>query len=201
MGGCVSLPDNCVRLRTFRPLDDVELDVIALFQSLVTIQLDCRVVNENIWPVFTSDESVALGVVKPLHLAFVLSHRVLPFLPLNGVDGRMVWGTPTLPTMTRICGQRFIESDEKIHKMRQAGANCAPARAEDIELVDERDLRVLFLALFGDAPRIEQDTAESFAVLDPALFDHFDDLGELDEAEFDVLVGFGVGVAGHKAFS
>ncbi len=79
---CVSLPDDRVRLRTFRPLDDVELDVIALFQSLVTIQLDCRVVNENIWPVFTSDESVALGVVKPLDLAFVLSHRVLPFLPL-----------------------------------------------------------------------------------------------------------------------
>jgi hypothetical protein len=127
MCGCVSLPDNRVRLGAFLPLDDVEFDVIALFQSFVAIQLDCRVVNENIWPVITSDESVALGVVKPLHLAFELSHRVLPFLPLDGVDGRMVWGTPTLPTMTRICGQRFIESDEKIHKIRRAKANCAAA--------------------------------------------------------------------------
>jgi len=110
MGGCVSQPDNCVRLRTFLPLNDVELYVIALFQSLVTIQLDCRVVNENIWPVIASDESVALGVVEPLDLAFVLSHRVLPFLPLDGVGGFREWGTPTLPTMTRDQRQRFIET-------------------------------------------------------------------------------------------
>lgn len=76
MGGRVSLPDNRIRLRTLLPLDDVELHIIALFQSLVTIQLNCRVVDENIWPVITSDESVALGVVEPLDFAFVLSHRV-----------------------------------------------------------------------------------------------------------------------------
>jgi hypothetical protein len=34
--------------------------------------------NENIRPVFTSDESVALGVVEPLDLSLVLSHRFLP---------------------------------------------------------------------------------------------------------------------------
>jgi hypothetical protein len=84
MGGSVSQSDHCIRLRTFLPLDDVELHIIALFQSLVTIQLDCRVVDENIWPVITSDESVALGVVEPLDFAFVLSHRDLPFLPLGG---------------------------------------------------------------------------------------------------------------------
>jgi len=38
--------------------------------------LNCRVVDENIRPVITSDESVALGVVEPLDFAFVLSHRV-----------------------------------------------------------------------------------------------------------------------------
>jgi hypothetical protein len=84
MGGSISQSDDCIRLRTFLPLDDVELHIIALFQSLVTIQLDCRVVDENIWPVITSDESVALGVVEPLDFAFVLSHRGLPFLPLGG---------------------------------------------------------------------------------------------------------------------
>ena len=78
MGGrrSVSQPGNCIRLRTFLPLDDVELDIIALFQRFVTIQLDCRVVNENIRPVITSDESVALGVVEPFDFAFELSHRV-----------------------------------------------------------------------------------------------------------------------------
>src|SRR5439155_24821875 len=75
MGGCVSLPDDCIRLRAFLPLDDVEFHIIALFQSLVAIQLDCRVVNENIWPVVASDESVAISVFEPLHFAFELSHR------------------------------------------------------------------------------------------------------------------------------
>jgi len=75
MGRCISHADNSIRLRAFLPLNDVELNVIALFQRLVTIQLDCRVVNENIRPVITSDESVALGVIEPLDLAFELSHR------------------------------------------------------------------------------------------------------------------------------
>ena len=98
MGGCVSHTDNCIRLRTFLPLDDIELYIIALFQSLVTIQLDCRVVNENIWPVIASDESVALGVVEPLDFDFLLSHRVLTFLPLRGLVGEQ-WnmGKPAHP--------------------------------------------------------------------------------------------------------
>jgi len=38
--------------------------------------------------------------------------------------------------MTLIRDQRFIESSEKIHKMGQAEANCAPACAEDIESIE-----------------------------------------------------------------
>jgi hypothetical protein len=38
--------------------------------------------DEYIRPVFTSDESVALGVVEPLDLPFVLSHRLLLSLGL-----------------------------------------------------------------------------------------------------------------------
>jgi hypothetical protein len=40
-------------------------------------------VDEYIRPIFASDESVALGVVKPLNLSFVLSHSV-PFLFPSG---------------------------------------------------------------------------------------------------------------------
>ena len=76
MGGCISLANNCIRLRAFLSLDDVEFHIVAFFQSFVAVQLNCRVVNENIWPVVASDESVALGVVEPLHFAFELSHRV-----------------------------------------------------------------------------------------------------------------------------
>jgi hypothetical protein len=82
MGG-VPKPDHCIGLGTFLTLNDVELHVIALFQGFVSVQLDCGVVNEYVWPVFTPDESVALGVVKPLDLTFVLSHRLPPSLHLS----------------------------------------------------------------------------------------------------------------------
>ena len=41
--------------------------------------------NENIRPVFASDESIALGVVEPLDLPFVLGHRLLLSLVLRGM--------------------------------------------------------------------------------------------------------------------
>ena len=40
MGGCVLEADYGVRLGTFLTLDDVEFDVIALFQRFVSVQLD-----------------------------------------------------------------------------------------------------------------------------------------------------------------
>ena len=89
MGG-IPEPDDCIGLRTLLALDDVELHVIALFQSFVPIQLDCRVVDEYVWPVFTPDESVAFGVVEPLDLTFVLSHRLPPSLHVRGDGERKV---------------------------------------------------------------------------------------------------------------
>ena len=76
--GTIPKANNGVRLRAFLALDYVELDLVAFFERFVPIQLNRRVVDEYIRPVFTSDESVALGVVKPLHLSLVLSHRFLP---------------------------------------------------------------------------------------------------------------------------
>ena len=89
MGG-VPEPDDRIGLRTLLALDDVELYVIALFQSFVPIQLDCRVVDEYVWPVFTPDESVAFGVVEPLDLSFVLSHRLPPSLHVRSDGERRV---------------------------------------------------------------------------------------------------------------
>jgi len=38
--------------------------------------MDCRVVGEYICPVFTSDESVALGAVEKLNSSFALCHKL-----------------------------------------------------------------------------------------------------------------------------
>jgi len=82
LGGavCCAVPkaNYGICLGALLPLHNVEFNFIAFFQRFVPIQLDCRVVDEYIWSVFTSDESVALGVVEPLDLSFVLSHRFLP---------------------------------------------------------------------------------------------------------------------------
>ena len=83
MGG-VPQSDDRIRLGTFLTLDDIKLDVIALFQRFISVQLDCRVMNEYIRTVFTSDESVALGVIEPLYFAFVLSHRLLLSCAVHG---------------------------------------------------------------------------------------------------------------------
>jgi len=77
VSGCVPEADYGVRLGALLALNDVELNLIALFQSLVPVELDGGIVNEYIRPVIASNESVALGVVKPLDLPFELSHRLL----------------------------------------------------------------------------------------------------------------------------
>jgi hypothetical protein len=84
----VLVTDYCIRLGALLTLNDVELDVIALFQSFVPIQLNGRVVDEYIRSVVASDESITLGVVKPLNLPFVLSHRLPSFFGLAGDTAR-----------------------------------------------------------------------------------------------------------------
>jgi len=77
-GGICPKANHGVCLWPFLTFDYVELDLVAFFERFVSIQLNCRVVDEYIRPVFTSDESVALGVVEPLNLSLVLSHSFLP---------------------------------------------------------------------------------------------------------------------------
>jgi hypothetical protein len=108
--GGVAETENSIRLRTFLALDDVKLDLIALFQCFVAVQLDCRVVNENIGTIIASDESVALGIVEPLDLSFVLSHRLLPFLLVEVLRRRSEKGeSPLNVVMTKKRAERLIE--------------------------------------------------------------------------------------------
>jgi hypothetical protein len=72
------IPYHRVRLRALLSLDDVELDFVAFLQRLVSVHLDCGVMDKHVGPVIASNKSVALSVVEPLDLSSVLSHRLLP---------------------------------------------------------------------------------------------------------------------------
>ena len=95
MGGVIPQANDGIGLRSFLALNDVELHVIALLQGFEALQLYRRVVNEDNWPVVTSDESVALGVIEPLHLAFELSHRDCLSCHLMGLMSEGFGESPT----------------------------------------------------------------------------------------------------------
>ena len=63
----------------------------------------------------------------------------------------------------------------------------------------ERAVSISFF-FFCELASIEQDAGEGLAVHDRALVDHFEHIGQFDEAEFDLLVFFRVCVAGDQAF-
>ena len=70
------------RLRTLLALDDLKFHVIAFRQALVAFAGDAGIMNKYIGPVVASDETVPLGIVKPLHFTFNSSH-VLSFRSLR----------------------------------------------------------------------------------------------------------------------
>ena len=63
---------DLVGLRALGSLDDVELDLIALFEALVPLALNGAVVNEDVRPAVAAEEAVSLCVVKPFYGAFIL---------------------------------------------------------------------------------------------------------------------------------
>ena len=64
---CIFQSDDLVCLRALASLDDVELDLIALFETLISIYLNRAVMHEDVWSAFTTEKAVAFRVVKPLH--------------------------------------------------------------------------------------------------------------------------------------
>jgi len=79
--GCVLLPHDTIRLRTFLTGHNVELDWVAFLERLVTVNLNGGIVNEDIGTIFTTDEAEALCIVEPFDCSLVLmSHRLSSFL-------------------------------------------------------------------------------------------------------------------------
>ena len=54
-------------LQTLGALGHVELHGLAFLQALETARLDCGEMHENIFATLAANESVALGIVKPLY--------------------------------------------------------------------------------------------------------------------------------------
>jgi len=97
-------PVYLVGLRAFAALDDVELDLIALFEALIAIALNGTVVNEDIGSAVTAEEAVTLCVVEPLYCAFILCH--LSQLPFAEMERRVV---ATYLNLTQELGVEFSE--------------------------------------------------------------------------------------------
>lgn len=74
------MADDLISLRTFLTLNDVELYFVALFEALVTVELNCAVVDENVRSIIASYKAVAFCVIEPLDFAFVLRHEPCPSL-------------------------------------------------------------------------------------------------------------------------
>ena len=73
------------RLRTFLALGDLELNLITLLQTFVTLRGNCAVMNKDIRSIRAPDESVSLGVIEPLDGSFQSFHVPPSFRrPLSG---------------------------------------------------------------------------------------------------------------------
>jgi hypothetical protein len=58
-----------VRLWAFLSLHDFEFDVVAFLQAFVPFAIDRAVVDEDVRTIIAPDESEALRIIEPFHLA------------------------------------------------------------------------------------------------------------------------------------
>src|SRR5713101_2918412 len=56
------------RLGTFRSLDYLELDRVALLKSTVTLSHYRGIMDENIWSIISPNETISFLVIKPLDI-------------------------------------------------------------------------------------------------------------------------------------
>src|SRR5918999_1556314 len=89
-------------LRALRPLRDLELDLLALFEGLEAVALDGAVVDEDVGRAGLLDEAVALRVVEPLDLTGNSRHdrRILLTIRLKAA-GRETFGPRRLFALSR----------------------------------------------------------------------------------------------------
>src|SRR6185503_4963340 len=83
LGGLAGL-GYVASLRTFRAVNDFELDLLAFFERSEAGTLNRREMHEHVVPALAFNESVALRVVEPLHLAGNTHTTCLPYEKRDG---------------------------------------------------------------------------------------------------------------------
>ena len=71
-----ALWNDVLRLQTFRPLLNFELDLLSFIQRLVTIALNGRKMDEYILARLALNKSKTLRGVKPLHYTLLFAHGI-----------------------------------------------------------------------------------------------------------------------------
>jgi hypothetical protein len=67
---------HVLRLQTFRPLLDFELDLLPLIQRLVTVALNGGEVYEHILARLALNKSKTFRSVEPLHYTLLFAHGI-----------------------------------------------------------------------------------------------------------------------------
>lgn len=67
------------RLRSFGPLHNVELDILAFLKRLESLALQGGIVDEDVFATIEPDETEPFPIIEPLHRTFRL-HKTPPFL-------------------------------------------------------------------------------------------------------------------------
>ena len=68
--------NDVLRLQTFRPLLDFELDLLSFIQRLVTVALNRGKMDEYILARLALNEPKAFRCVKPLHYTLLFAHGI-----------------------------------------------------------------------------------------------------------------------------
>ena len=63
---------DLIGLGTLSSLDDVELNLVALFETLIALSLNETVVYEDVCPALAAEEAVTFCIVEPLYGALIL---------------------------------------------------------------------------------------------------------------------------------
>lgn len=80
LGGLRLTANYLIGLGSLLPLNNIKLDLVAFFEALVPVELNCAVMNENVGSILTTDETITFRVVEPLDLPFICRHFLGPSL-------------------------------------------------------------------------------------------------------------------------
>ena len=73
---CSALWNDVLRLQTFRPLLDFELDLLPLIQRFVTIALNGGEMDEYVLARLALNETKTFRSVEPLHDTLLFAHGI-----------------------------------------------------------------------------------------------------------------------------